>query len=141
MRRARAIAGLACAAALAGACGDSGSHQSTPRAARPVSTSICGPVTYGGKGRHVGRHAAPPQRSVTGGTRELHEVVRACGDVRIDPGPRRGHRARAVTRPGADTDREPEDRENDPDCNGSAHPPQLCGRRSDSARGADPRSN
>jgi branched-chain amino acid transport system substrate-binding protein len=51
MRRARAIAGLACAAALAGACGDSGNRQPTPRAARPVSTSICGPVTYGGKGR------------------------------------------------------------------------------------------
>jgi branched-chain amino acid transport system substrate-binding protein len=51
MRRARAIAGLACAAALAGACGDSGDRQPTPRAARPVSTSICGPVTYGGKGR------------------------------------------------------------------------------------------
>jgi branched-chain amino acid transport system substrate-binding protein len=51
MRRARAIAGLVCAAALAGACGDSGNGQPTPRAARPVSTSICGPVTYGGEGR------------------------------------------------------------------------------------------
>ena len=54
MRRATAIASLACAAALAGACGDSGTHQPTPRAARPVSTSICGPVTYGGEGRPSG---------------------------------------------------------------------------------------
>ena len=52
MRRATAIAGLACAAALACACGDSGNHQPTPRAARPVSMSICGPVTYGGEGGH-----------------------------------------------------------------------------------------
>jgi branched-chain amino acid transport system substrate-binding protein len=51
MRRATAIAGLACAAALACACGNSATHQPTPRAARPVSMSICGPVTYGGEGR------------------------------------------------------------------------------------------
>jgi branched-chain amino acid transport system substrate-binding protein len=51
MRRAAAIASLAYAAALAGACGDTGTHQPAPRAARPVSTSICGPVTYGGEGR------------------------------------------------------------------------------------------
>jgi branched-chain amino acid transport system substrate-binding protein len=51
MRRAAVIASLAYAAALAGACGDTGTHQPAPRAARPVSTSICGPVTYGGEGR------------------------------------------------------------------------------------------
>jgi branched-chain amino acid transport system substrate-binding protein len=51
MRKARAIAGLACAASLAAACGDSGNPQPAPRAAKPVSTSICGPVTYGGEGR------------------------------------------------------------------------------------------
>ena len=51
MRRARAIAGLGCAAALASACGDSGDHQPTAGAARPVATTICGPVTYGGEGR------------------------------------------------------------------------------------------
>jgi branched-chain amino acid transport system substrate-binding protein len=51
MSRTRAIAGLTCAAALAGACGDSGDSQPAPRAAQPVTTSICGPVTYGGEGR------------------------------------------------------------------------------------------
>jgi branched-chain amino acid transport system substrate-binding protein len=52
MRRASAIAGLTCAAVVAAACGDSGNSQRAPRtAAQPVSTSICGPVTYGGTGR------------------------------------------------------------------------------------------
>jgi branched-chain amino acid transport system substrate-binding protein len=51
MRRARAIAGLGCAAALASACGDSDNRQHTLGAARPVATTICGPVTYGGEGR------------------------------------------------------------------------------------------
>jgi branched-chain amino acid transport system substrate-binding protein len=51
MRRARAVAGLACAAAIAGACGDSGNRQPTPRAARPIATTICGPVAYSGEGK------------------------------------------------------------------------------------------
>jgi branched-chain amino acid transport system substrate-binding protein len=51
MTRAKAVASLACAAALAGACGDSGNHRASSRAAQPISTSICGPVTYGGEGR------------------------------------------------------------------------------------------
>ena len=51
MRRARAIAGLGCAAALASACGDSAKREPTPVAARPVATTICGPVTYGGEGQ------------------------------------------------------------------------------------------
>jgi branched-chain amino acid transport system substrate-binding protein len=51
MRRARATAALASVAALASACGDSGKDQPTPGAARPLATTICGPVTYGGEGR------------------------------------------------------------------------------------------
>jgi len=49
MRRAGVITGLACAAALAGACGSEDSRPALP-AARPLSTTICGPVTYGGDG-------------------------------------------------------------------------------------------
>jgi branched-chain amino acid transport system substrate-binding protein len=51
VRAAGAIVGLACAAALAGACGGGGDRGSTLPAARPLPTSICGPVTYGGEGR------------------------------------------------------------------------------------------
>jgi branched-chain amino acid transport system substrate-binding protein len=51
MRRARAIAGLASVLALAtiAACGESGERPAP--AARPLPTSLCGPVTYGGDGR------------------------------------------------------------------------------------------
>jgi branched-chain amino acid transport system substrate-binding protein len=50
MRRASAIMGLVCAAAIAGACGGDDSGPAL-RAARPLPTSICGPITYGGEGR------------------------------------------------------------------------------------------
>jgi branched-chain amino acid transport system substrate-binding protein len=42
---------VALVAALPSACGGKGDHESSLPAARPVATSICGPVTYGGKGR------------------------------------------------------------------------------------------
>jgi branched-chain amino acid transport system substrate-binding protein len=49
MTRIRAFACLACAAMLATACGENGDRPAP--AARPLPTSICGPVTYGGDGQ------------------------------------------------------------------------------------------
>lgn len=50
MTRMNAMAALAAAAALATVgCGESGERPT--RAARPLPTSVCGPVTYGGEGR------------------------------------------------------------------------------------------
>lgn len=54
MRPGHTIAAVVVVAALPSACGGSagsGEHRRPPGAARPVATSICGPVTYGGKGR------------------------------------------------------------------------------------------
>ena len=51
MSGARRDRGPGVCGAAAGACGDSGKRAPAPRAARPVSTSICAPVTYGGEGR------------------------------------------------------------------------------------------
>jgi branched-chain amino acid transport system substrate-binding protein len=47
----RTMAAVVVVAALPSACGGSGDHHKPPGAARPVATSICGPITYGGKGR------------------------------------------------------------------------------------------
>jgi branched-chain amino acid transport system substrate-binding protein len=52
MRRVRTITAVCLGlAALLSACGGSGDRHAAPPTARPVDTSICGPVTYGGKGR------------------------------------------------------------------------------------------
>jgi branched-chain amino acid transport system substrate-binding protein len=51
MRTASTTAAVVLVAALVSACGGSGDRDAFRPAARPVSTSICGPVTYGGKGR------------------------------------------------------------------------------------------
>ena len=54
MRPGRTIAAVVLLAALPSACGGSAGsgHHHKPRGpARPVAASICGPVTYGGKGR------------------------------------------------------------------------------------------
>jgi len=51
MRRARITAAVVLVAALPSACGGGGDSHPSPPAARPVAASICGPVTYGGKGR------------------------------------------------------------------------------------------
>jgi branched-chain amino acid transport system substrate-binding protein len=51
MSRAGAVAILACFAAVIAACGSRDDEPPTLPAARPVSTTICGPVNYGGEGR------------------------------------------------------------------------------------------
>jgi branched-chain amino acid transport system substrate-binding protein len=50
MSRAGAVAILACFAAVIAACGSSDEERPALPAARPLSTTICGPVNYGGEG-------------------------------------------------------------------------------------------